>query len=42
MFELPDHEDVATITITEEVVAEGAEPVMLSRSEAKKLHKKTA
>ncbi|WP_022873165.1 ATP-dependent Clp protease ATP-binding subunit ClpX [Nesterenkonia alba] len=42
MFELPDREDIATVTITGEVVREGAEPLLLTRAEAKKLRKKTA
>lgn len=42
MFDLPSRDDVATVTITGEVVREGAEPLLLSRDEAKKLRKKSA
>ncbi|GAA5223116.1 ATP-dependent Clp protease ATP-binding subunit ClpX [Nesterenkonia rhizosphaerae] len=42
MFELPGRDDIAAVTITEEVVRDAAEPVLLTRNEAKKLRKKSA
>ena len=42
MFDLPSRDDVATVTVTGEVVREGAEPLLLTRDEAKKLRKKSA
>ena len=42
MFDLPSREDVAAVTITGEVVSDGAEPLLVTRAEAKKLRKKSA
>ena len=42
MFDLPGRDDIASVTITAEVVRDGVEPLMLTRAEAKKLRKKTA
>ena len=42
MFDLPGRDDIAAVTITGEVVREGAEPVMVTRAEAKRLRKKSA
>lgn len=42
MFDLPSRDDIAVVTITGEVVREGAEPLLTTRDEAKKLRKKSA
>ena len=42
MFDLPSRDDIAGVTITGEVVTSGAEPLLLTRAEAKKLRKKSA
>ena len=42
MFDLPSRDDIAGVTITGEVVTGGAEPLLLTRDEAKKLRKKSA
>ena len=42
MFDLPGRDDIAAVTITEDVVRHEADPVLLTRAEAKKLSKKSA
>lgn len=42
MFELPSREDVAAVVITEEVVREGAEPLMLTHDDVSKRRGKSA
>jgi len=42
MFELPSRDDIATVTITEAVVREGAEAELVTLAEAKKFRKKSA
>ncbi|WP_120006022.1 ATP-dependent Clp protease ATP-binding subunit ClpX [Nesterenkonia muleiensis] len=42
MFDLPGRDDIASVSITAEVVRDGAEPLMITRDEAKKLRKKSA
>ncbi|WP_150460013.1 ATP-dependent Clp protease ATP-binding subunit ClpX [Nesterenkonia ebinurensis] len=42
MFDLPGRDDIASVTITGETVREEAEPIMVTRSEAKRLRKKSA
>lgn len=42
MFDLPSRDDIAVVTITGEVVTAGADPLLLTRAEAKKLSRKSA